>query len=43
LVNISVMFVEHSRKLIKPLPKDTSAFAIEDMIGEFSQRKHIVD
>jgi hypothetical protein len=37
------MFVEHSRKLIKPLAKDTSPFAIEDIIGKFSQRKDIVD
>jgi hypothetical protein len=34
--SIGVVFVEHSRKLVKPLPEGTSAFAIEDIIGKFS-------
>jgi len=26
-----------------PLPKDTSTFAIENIVGMFNQRGHIVD
>jgi hypothetical protein len=32
-----------SCKLANPLPKATSAFAIADIIGKFSERKHIED
>jgi hypothetical protein len=39
---LSVVFVDFPQP-IKPLPKDTSAFAVVGIIGKFNQRKHMGD